>query len=289
MKKVSSILLMIFLLASFSHISQTAKGIPTYVKTIYPSIDGHICKATHGFSYEYLSVSYVSVGECHILMRFSLSSIPPGAKIISATLYLYKKKHYSYTTGKTYKQVNFYRVTSYWTSSATWTKRTSSASWSTAGGDGVYIGKYIRVYTTDSVGHQYTVDLTTLVTQWHQGTYDNYGIMLKAGTAWYGGVQFWSKEASNTLYRPRLVVRYQSAIDLKLSTAHVQVKQGQSVSISMQVDAQYYSSTVSLSVSGLPSGATYSFTPSSGTPTFSSTLTITVSPSTLTGTYNIQI
>jgi parallel beta-helix repeat protein len=50
-----------------------------------------------------------------------------------------------------------------------------------------------------------------------------------------------------------------------------------------------FDSTVSLSVSGLPSGATYNFAPSSGTPSFTSTLTIFTSQTTPVGSYPINI
>ncbi|MCL4436366.1 MAG: hypothetical protein M1503_02390 [Thaumarchaeota archaeon] len=49
------------------------------------------------------------------------------------------------------------------------------------------------------------------------------------------------------------------------------------------------SQVVSLSASGLPDGATYSFSPSSGSPTFQSTLSITTSGSTPAGTYGITV
>lgn len=47
--------------------------------------------------------------------------------------------------------------------------------------------------------------------------------------------------------------------------------------------------SISLTCSGLPTGATCSFTPSSGNPTFSSTLTITTSTSTPTGTSTVTV
>lgn len=50
-----------------------------------------------------------------------------------------------------------------------------------------------------------------------------------------------------------------------------------------------FSETVSLSASGLPSGVTASFSPSSGTPSFESTLTISTTSTTPTGTYSITI
>jgi len=50
-----------------------------------------------------------------------------------------------------------------------------------------------------------------------------------------------------------------------------------------------FTNTVSLSTSGLPSGATASFSPSSGTPSFNSTLTISTASTTPAGTYTITI
>jgi outer membrane protein assembly factor BamB len=49
------------------------------------------------------------------------------------------------------------------------------------------------------------------------------------------------------------------------------------------------SQLVSLSCSGLPAGASCSFNPSSGSPTFASTLTISTQPSTLPGAYTITV
>lgn len=65
---------------------------------------------------------------------------------------------------------------------------------------------------------------------------------------------------------------------------------GQSTTYSITVSpVNGFNSTVSLYISGLPSYATYSFSPSSGTPTFTSTLTIYASSSTPTGTYTLTI
>lgn len=47
--------------------------------------------------------------------------------------------------------------------------------------------------------------------------------------------------------------------------------------------------SVSYTISGLPSGATASFSPSSGNPTFTSTLTITTASTTVSGTYTITV
>ena len=66
--------------------------------------------------------------------------------------------------------------------------------------------------------------------------------------------------------------------------------QGESATATVSVSSiEGFSSTVSLSASGLPSGATASFSPLSGTPSFTSTLTISASSTTPAGTYMITI
>lgn len=66
--------------------------------------------------------------------------------------------------------------------------------------------------------------------------------------------------------------------------------QGGSVTATVSINSiAGFGETVSLSASGLPSGATAGFSPSSGTPSFTSTLTISTASTTPTGTYSITI
>jgi len=66
--------------------------------------------------------------------------------------------------------------------------------------------------------------------------------------------------------------------------------QGGSTTTTVSVLSIYgFTDTVSLSASGLPSGATASFSPASGTPSFTSTLTISTASTTPAGTYTITI
>ena len=68
------------------------------------------------------------------------------------------------------------------------------------------------------------------------------------------------------------------------------VARGESTSATVSVSSiAGFAETVGLSASGLPSVATASFSPSSGTPSFTSTLTISTSPATPAGTYSITI
>jgi PKD repeat protein len=68
------------------------------------------------------------------------------------------------------------------------------------------------------------------------------------------------------------------------------IKQGESTTFDVVVEIVSGSpETVSLSLSGLPSGTSYSFSQNSGYPTFTSTLTITTSTSTPVGTFTLTI
>ena len=78
--------------------------------------------------------------------------------------------------------------------------------------------------------------------------------------------------------------------NISISPSSGTVEQGKSTSAT--VTATLLSGTtqaVSLTATGLPSGATASFIPSSGNPTFSSNMTITTAPTTPTGTYTVTI
>ena len=68
------------------------------------------------------------------------------------------------------------------------------------------------------------------------------------------------------------------------------VEAGQSTTYTVSVPlVEEPAQTVALSVSGLPSGASDSYSPTSGSPAFTSTLTVTTSPSTPLGTYTLTI
>jgi hypothetical protein len=77
---------------------------------------------------------------------------------------------------------------------------------------------------------------------------------------------------------------------MSVAPASGSVVQGGSVTTTVSLSPTGgFADTVSLSVSGLPSGATASFSPASGTPSFTSALTISTASTTPAGTYTITI
>ena len=289
-KNIIMFLVLILSLTLIGYLPKT-NSIPTYTRTLYPAIDGHICPTIAKFSEDFISVAYFtgSNTRCNILMKFDLSAIPKGAEIISAKLYVYLKKFYTIEEGKTYKRINLGRITSYWTSSATYEYRTSTLKWDNPGGDYVPLYKFVDVYISDPQGKQYEYDVTEVVEDWMNNEYPNYGFIFYAGASWTGGLQFYAREASNPNYRPKLVIKYRYGIDVDVNPSTLEVAQGKSGTYAVTISTVGYSGNVNLQLSGLPSGATYSFSPSSGVPPFNSILTINVGSDTQEGTYTLTI
>jgi hypothetical protein len=129
------------------------------------------------------------------LLRFDLSSIPANANVTGATLYLYENDNKN--TQTTY----LYRVTSNWNeNTVTW------QSWLTAGGDFDNSISYFA-YIPDQKNCLLTIDLTSLVQLWVNGTYNNYGVLLYS-TGNNHIISYSSKENAATGERPRLDIIY---------------------------------------------------------------------------------
>jgi uncharacterized membrane protein len=87
-----------------------------------------------------------------------------------------------------------------------------------------------------------------------------------------------------------IVIKEAKDFSLAASPSTVTVKQGEKAVYTVDVQqVQGFNEVVTFVVSGLPDGATYTFSPTSGKPAFSSTLVIETSTSTPEGNYTITI
>ena len=135
------------------------------------------------------------------VIRFNLSGFPSGCTINSAWLILQE-----YNTQGTSRQINVHRLTTSWTEGSTnW-----PAPWTSGGGDyaATAVGSFTPTWT--GVIKQDSVNLTTSVQAMVNGSYSNYGWLLKIATedATQQYWAFYSKESTTAAYRPFLRIRY---------------------------------------------------------------------------------
>lgn len=162
--------------------------------------------------------------ERRIVLRFDVSSIPPGKVVKSANLRLYCRTIVSPTNLA--KTIRAYYVMEPWVegtmggtgtaNGATWTKRDSTSNWSAAGGY-AYWAYVLGTAREEASGVTplpgafregwVSIDLTFITQAWVDGTYANYGILLRSETS-SDIIEFDSRESvSGTA--PQLVVVYQ--------------------------------------------------------------------------------
>jgi Disaggregatase related repeat/TGF-beta propeptide len=129
------------------------------------------------------------------LIKFDLSSIPANGTVTSATLYLYS--HDNKTDQTTY----LYRVTSNWNeNTVTW------LNWSLLGGDFDSATPHFTFLPAQN-NCMLTIDLTSLVQAWVNGTYQNHGLMLYS-TGPNHIIKYSSKEDGTASQRPKLNIVY---------------------------------------------------------------------------------
>ncbi|MCK4613196.1 MAG: DNRLRE domain-containing protein, partial [Thermoplasmata archaeon] len=179
------------------------------VATIQPSsADSYMYKWLSGANYGtdgYIYISPWSGYEKRGIVTFDLSSIPSGAQVTSAILYLHE-----YSTQGTARTIGVHRVTSSWTEGGiTWNSRDGTNNWGTAGGDFISTATEQKSISWTGVLKWDTWDVTSDVTAFVSGTYSNYGWIVKDENEGAGANYYWqfnSKEAASN--QPKLQVTY---------------------------------------------------------------------------------
>ncbi len=147
----------------------------------------------------------------HGLLEFDLSSIPSNAVVTSADLDLYLE--WGGTPGTT---LSAYRLTQSWlegtnsapsasTDGASWNKYDAVTPWASAGAD--YDPTPVSQVSMTAAPDTLTLDVSTLVAGWVNGTNPNYGLLLQAG-AGFGTADFSSSDKANASQRPKLTINY---------------------------------------------------------------------------------
>jgi hypothetical protein len=167
-----------------------------------------------------LQVEETTYTTYHSLIEFSELEqyINSNASVDSAKLSLYC---YSLNASGS-ATINAYRVTNSWregTGGTTWTGDANSSTidgvtwnerwygtnWSSAGGD--YDLTAVGTTTVSAESTWVEIDVTDVVQDWLDGTYDNYGLILMTtpGNLW---PRFFSSDWSASAYHPKLSVNY---------------------------------------------------------------------------------
>ena len=137
------------------------------------------------------------------LIEFDLSDVPTNARIKSATLQLYMTVNSNDTF-----VVEVRRLNSSWTElNVTWDSRNETNNWTITGGD-FDLTIYDNISVDNTIGWK-TWNVTNLVQEWVNGTYSNYGILLKTKTANVATFKtFASSDNTDLAIWPKLNINY---------------------------------------------------------------------------------
>ncbi len=144
------------------------------------------------------------------LIRFDLSGIPSGATIISASLELTK------TGGdNTSIPIAVHRVTADWAEGtgacggtngvANWINRLAATPWATPGGD---FDPTPAATTNVSGSGAYPWNIQSIVQGWVNGTFTNYGVIMKFATENFNGEKKFGARTDAVADRPTLTITY---------------------------------------------------------------------------------
>ena len=121
------------------------------------------------------------------MIRFTLPAIPANEQITQAILQLR-------VTTATTRVVSVHRITAGWTE--------TGATWGNA--SGLYDGSVLASFTPSTNNSFVSIDVTSLVRAWADGSQANHGIMLLGATS--SAAQFASEENGTVANRPRLTI-----------------------------------------------------------------------------------
>jgi len=151
-----------------------------------------------------------STNESLSLYRFDLSNLklPPQAKIVGATLSLYHRSGNDADV-----PITAQRITSDWKEDeVTWNKRDNGNNWDNPGGD--YDADVISTTLVGSTGPgstkplRYEWDIGRLLLGWLDGSYPNYGVVIRTEQPGSTGERFDTSDHTDPIRHPRLMIDY---------------------------------------------------------------------------------
>ena len=151
-------------------------------------------------------------GDWRSVIEFNLGQLPHGARVQSAILELYRINGFGNDPGP----INFHAVTQSWEEGSnnggtgagvTWDYRdTTALPWSNSGGDYDPVPG-ASVDLDANVDTWFSIDVTSLVHNWSNGTRPNHGMIMVAGDP-VVRAEFASSEYADPALRPKLNITY---------------------------------------------------------------------------------
>jgi len=184
-------------------VTAAAAALPVFADTLVlqPGADGkdamvNVMEPAVNFgNYAYLMVNFGPATEVRGLVEFDGLGVLSGATINAASFDLWIDR-----ANSTDYDFGVYRLTESWEeATVTWQNQPAHAA-----------AAYATIKVSGAVGGPYTWDVKTLLQEWADGTYVNYGLLLRRVDMNYPSnwPYFCSSDHSNGSYHPRLTVDY---------------------------------------------------------------------------------
>ncbi len=140
------------------------------------------------------------------LLRFSLPTLPYGAVVTRARLWIYADRLYHSNLNL---KIRAQQVLRDWLpDQATWYQASSGVSWALPGCNALGVDLLPQAvdesYYLDDVGRWYSLEVTKMVDAWERDANTNKGLVLKGWAAGVRGYEFISSNNLNTVLRPKL-------------------------------------------------------------------------------------
>ncbi len=200
--------------------------------------DAHIDSSTPNRNFG-ASTSMIISNTERMLLEFDLSDVTETANIVNANLTFYLS-----SAGTGTNPISVYRINNSWIEGTgdsqntydgvTWTNRSGTESWDIPGGD--FDSRVWAIRNLTTAGTYYTLDITQLVQNWVNGTYENYGIILY-GENGHGQWHFPSSDNINATIRPQLNITYNESQVPVINSVSIPstIREGENLSLTANI------------------------------------------------------
>ena len=222
-------------------------------------------------------------GKYRSLILFDLTNLPSADLLESATLNL------TIHSSTSPMIVKLHSIEEVFDNTATWLQSKIGFNWTNPGGDyNPTIEAEISIPQGAADGVKVSANVTEMVKRWLV-TGGFHGILMESdmSSTW---VEFYSSESLNITMRPILTLKFHEPVSITftVSPSEVTSQPGKQKIFSLLANSSK-PVNVQFSVSGLPTGFTYTLNPTSGTTPTAAILTVIIPSNVAEGSYTFQV